>query len=193
MLQLYKHNKGKWLLSTVVSKNTASNEEKWRSLRGRSVMCHWPTLRPKINHERGALWLRCGHPWSINPPPTPPSTFPCFTVSVSLPNIHIGWQQLNQHKWRDELLTFTAIFVLITGVLTPEAHLFWGVDLRKFTAWIESIYKPINCKFPLLMRNKMQNGPRRAEGSTVCRNLNSCGTLFVQHIAKHTTDPVPLF
>lgn len=154
MPQLYKHNKGKWLLSTVVSKNTASNEEKWRSLRGRPVMCHWPTLSPKINHERGALWLRCGHPWSINLPPSlslpfpslpsPPSLPLCLPASLSLslflPNIHKCWHKLNQHKWRDELMTFPGIFVLITAVLTSKAPLFeeWTEENALFlhSSWV---------------------------------------------------------
>ena len=146
MPQLYKHNKGKWLLSTVVSKNTASNEEKWRSLRGRPVMCHWPTLSPKINHERGALWLRCGHPWSINLPPSlslpfpslpsPPSLPLCLPASLSLslflPNIHKCWHKLNQHKWRwiDDISRHICIDYCSFDF---QGSPLWGVDWRKCT------------------------------------------------------------
>lgn len=154
MPQLYKHNKGKWLLSTVVSKNTASNEEKWRSLRGRPVMCHWPTPSPKINHERGALWLRCGHPWSINLPPSPPSMSLCFTVSLSLFSLNIQklWHKLNQHKWRDELMTFTAVFVLITQGLTSETPLFeeftWEKALFVRSSWVYLQNHQVNIPTP---------------------------------------------
>lgn len=100
MPQLYKHNKGKWLLSTVVSKNTASNEEKWRSLRGRPVMCHWPTLRPKINHGRGALWLGCGIPLINKSACCPSLCVPLRRSPRPPPNVHKHLQELNQHKWR---------------------------------------------------------------------------------------------
>lgn len=167
MPQLYKHNKGKWLLSTVVSKNTASNEEKWRSLRRRPVMCHWPTLSPKINHERGALWLRCGHSWSINPPlslpsvhvsfaPPPPHPSPPKKKKKKKKQIQSCWHELNQHKWRSELMKYAAVFVLIISVSTSKVspHL-WGVDSRKctFLGFQLSLFtKPINCTFPLIMK-----------------------------------------
>lgn len=182
MPQLYKHNKGKWLLSTVVSKNTASNEEKWRSLRGRPVMCHWPTLSPKINHERGALWLRCGHPWSINLPPSPslpsPRSLPlCLPASLSLslflPNIHKCWHKLNQHKWRDELMTFPGIFVLITAVLTSKARLFeeWIEENALFlhSSWVYLQNHQLHIPTPNEKGHKIndQNIPRTVQGSRV--------------------------
>lgn len=98
MPQLYKHNKGKWLLPSVVSKNTASNEEKWWSLRRSPVMCHWPTLSLKINHKRGALWLRHGHPWSINPPPSPPFPHPAAPCLAVFLTFSLKTQHLAQAK-----------------------------------------------------------------------------------------------
>lgn len=156
MPQLYKHNKGKWLLSTAVSKNTASNEEKWRSLRGTPVMCHWTTLRPKINHKRGALWLRCGHPWSINLTPPPPLPL-SFSASLSLSHSQIYTdvgEALNQHKWRMNCWHLQSYLYWLLE--------FWLLRLSSLRSWLkkmhykcllfESIYKTINCTFSLLMK-----------------------------------------
>lgn len=149
MPQLYKHNKGKWLLSTVVSKNTASNEEKWRSLRGRPVMCHWPTLRPKINHERGALWLGCGHPGSINPPAAPPSMFLC-DAPPRLPNVYKHLQELNQHKWRWIADIYSHICIDYPGFDFRGSSLrSWHRKMYSSFIVIEFINKPIICTFTL--------------------------------------------
>lgn len=134
MPQLYKHNKGKWLLPSVVSKNTAGNEEKWWSLRRSPVMCHWPTLSLKINHKRGALWLRHGHPWSINPPPPLPPPAPlCFTVSLTFLQKHSNiWHKLNQHREKrgtDEM--WSCIFLSITSVSSSNSSLFEELTLGK--------------------------------------------------------------
>lgn len=64
--------------------------------------------------------------WSplINKSASLPSLYVFLLHSLQVPNISKRWQELNQHKWRDELLTFTAIFVLITRVLASEGPLF---------------------------------------------------------------------
>lgn len=151
MPQLYKHNKGKWLLCAVVSKNTAGNEEKWRSLRGRPVMCHWPTLRPKINHERGALWLRCGHPWSINPPAAPPSVFLCIAAPPPPPQtVYKHLQKLNQHKWRWIADIYGQIWIDYPGFdFRGSSSRSWRRRMCSSFIQVESIYKPIIRTFTL--------------------------------------------
>lgn len=71
------------------------------------------------------MWSPLIDKYASHPLPSPPSVSLCFTVSLSLflPNIHKHWHELNQHKWGDELMAFTAIFVLITRVLTSEPPL----------------------------------------------------------------------
>lgn len=60
---------------------------------------------------------------------------------------------------------------------------------------VESIYKPINCTFPLLMKKgpkmthqekiKMQNAPHRVQGSTVQFRGIPIHVAHYMYIAKH--------
>lgn len=136
MLRLYKHNKGKWLLSTVVSKNTASNEEKWRSLRGRPVMCHWPTLRPKINHERGGSVAGMWSPL-INRSACCPSLCVALRRFPRPPHVYKHLQELNQHKWR-----------WIADIYGHICIDYPGSDLRGFS--LRSWHRKMNSSFILL-------------------------------------------
>lgn len=166
MPQLYKHNKGKWLLPSVVSKNTASNEEKWRSLRRRPVMCHWASLSPKINRERGLLWLRCGHPWSINPPPSPSSS--CKSTPRCLP-----------HFFSQKTLAFVG---------TSEIGIKW--EMSRWNVWLGWLLQSQLQRRPSMVRLRKkahpwgETFPQRTENSIKSRNFKTQPAVHLQNLCQ---------